>query len=427
MSSQSNEKSKNLQPDIDQVKKDLTPFFSHNPKTELRIEQSRMAICNPWGDDTIRIDFTDKIETAIAALNNLILPESFTAIYHRDKRSIEFIYSPFAPAEMLSRSFKFTYKNQSLVCSYKACSNELLLLAEIFQPFGPVSNTDYRNLLSFKRYLRLKEEPNSPWSKGDFFAASFWVEGVDYDEEKIKALSQHLNFYAYYFDRSTPRIIIHDAKQEMKVKRLTQAFGKFPDALVSRNLDEYLLGLWQSAIDAPDVYRKYLYLYQMLEYAAFYYIQSKVMCQLSRILVAPETASFPQSAAQRVLDTMTTDRMTDEAKIEAVILESVDAEILWQEFEINLSHFTSDIVFDGGFTLKGFLKPDAKKSEFISSWEKSVPTALRKIRNALVHARESRMSDVISPSAENYQRIAPWIGPLSRIAMQVTIYIGSES
>lgn len=272
--------------------------------------------------------------------------------------------------------------------------------------------------------MRGKEDEKSPWAKGEFVAASFWIDDVDYDENSVVQMSRHFNFYSYYFERSAPRIIVHDTNPSVKIKILNKPFGEFPTTVQGRPLDDYLLGLWDSAIQATDVFRRYLYFYQMLEYSAFYYIQNKVMCQLSRILIAPETAAFPEAAAQRVLDTMTSDKMSDETKIETIIGEAVEADVLWKEIEANLATFTSEIVFDGGFTLKALMKPDAKKSEFLSNWEKSVPTALRKIRNALVHAREARMSDVISPSKANYQRLAPWIGPLSRIAMQVAIYVG---
>lgn len=419
-------KSKYLRPDIEHLKKDLNEFLTANPEVELQAEESKIAICKAWGDDTLRIDFTEKTEELVATLNDLILPQPFTAIYHRSKRSIEFIYSAFAKPEELQRVFSFTFDNKIYQCAFRASSASVLLLAEAFQPSGPASHTDYRNLITFKRFLRYKDDEKSPWANGTYIPASFWIDEIDYDESKLVKLSQHLNFYSYYFDRDAPRIIIHDTKQSVAVNRLTKAFGEFPATVQGPQLDDYLLGLWESAIQASDVFRRYLYFYQMLEYSAFYFIQAKVMCQLSRILIAPETSAFPQTAAQRVLDTMTTDRMTDEAKIEAIIAEAVDPEILWKEFEVNLLHFTADIVFEGGFTLKALFKADAKKSEFLSSWERSVPNALRKIRNALVHAREARMSDVISPSSGNFQKLAPWIGPLSRISMQVSMYVGSE-
>ena len=165
----------------------------------------------------------------------------------------------------------------------------------------------------------------------------------------------------------------------------------------------------------------------MLENTAFYYIQNKIMCQLQRILVAPETAASPYSASQKIVETMTADKMTDETKIEAIVQEAVNPELVWKEIDINKESFSSDVVFDGGFTLKALLKNDAKYADFCNGWEKSLPTAFRRIRNALVHARESRMSDVISPSTANYERLAPWIAPLNRVAMQVAVYVGKEA
>lgn len=418
---------KYVKPDTDSLTTDLKPFIDANPTAELREQDGVVTIAKPWGDDTIQIDLSGNEESLVAALNDLVLHPSFSALYHRSTRTMEFIYSAFVPPDELNRKFSFAFDGKEYACDFSACSEQLLLIADAFDPSGPSNDGAYRNLLTFKRYLRFKEEDGSPWQKGDRVAASFWLRNVDADETFLLRLTRHLNFYTYYFERTCPQVMIHDERRTVTVRRLNSPFDSFPVNIVSRGLDDYLMGLWENSVNASDVFRKYLYLYQMLEYTAFYYIQNKVMCQLQRILVAPETAASPFAASQRIIETMTADKMADEAKIEAIVQEAVNPELVWKEIEVNKSAFSSDVTFDGGFVLKALLKPDAKYSDFQSGWEKNLPTSFRRIRNALVHAREARMSDVISPSTANYERLAPWIGPLNRVAMQIAIYVGKEA
>jgi len=99
----------------------------------------------------------------------------------------------------------------------------------------------------------------------------------------------------------------------------------------------------------------------------------------------------------------------------------VDPKEIWKELQPYKDYFSADVVFDGGFSLPALIKADWEVGDFVAAWTPKFPDALRKIRNALVHAREMRMVNVISPTKANYDRLRPWIAPLSLAAMQVTI------
>ena len=60
--------------------------------------------------------------------------------------------------------------------------------------------------------------------------------------------------------------------------------------------------------------------------------------------------------------------------------------------------------------------------DFRVSWSPKFGDTLRRIRNALVHARESRMVEVIAPIGENYEKLAPWLPPLRVAAMDAIVY-----
>jgi hypothetical protein len=124
------------------------------------------------------------------------------------------------------------------------------------------------------------------------------------------------------------------------------------------------------------------------------------------------------------MDALIEDKMQDEAKIAAIIEEAVEPESLWREIEGNKDDFSQEVIFDGGFKLKPIIKANAEFEDFAPVWTQVIPTSLRRIRNALVHAREARMADVIAPTKQNYRKLAPWIAPLRLIVMQMATFIG---
>ena len=77
----------------------LKPFLDHN--TESLIDERKVpdgktiTVRKPWGDDSLVIDLPSGAVELIDALNNVILPERFNAIYHRDTKSLEFLWTPY--------------------------------------------------------------------------------------------------------------------------------------------------------------------------------------------------------------------------------------------------------------------------------------------------------------------------------------------
>jgi hypothetical protein len=84
--------------------------------------------------------------------------------------------------------------------------------------------------------------------------------------------------------------------------------------------------------------------------------------------------------------------------------------------------FADKVEFDGGFTANALVKDDWELEDFKSAWSPKTQHTLRKIRNALVHAREARMSEVIAPTRANQARLRPWTNLVSIMAQQVILY-----
>src|SRR4029079_9718489 len=98
---------------------------------------------------------------------------------------------------------------------------------------------------------------------------SFWVAPGDLEEDELVNVLRHISFYLNYFDRTAPRILFHEeaTAPEVKEQQLRFPLGPFPDHILGRRIDPYLLGLWESSVSSPEPFRRFLYSYQILEYA----------------------------------------------------------------------------------------------------------------------------------------------------------------
>ena len=138
--------------------------------------------------------------------------------------------------------------------------------------------------------------------------------------------------------------------------------------------------------------------------------------------MAPNAASRPDKVAQQMMDAISADRRTDEAKINELIEECVDLQEMWNILEGSLVEFSEDVKLDGGFTLQALVSASTSYEDFEKNWNKQFSTALHHVRNALVHARESRQSTMIVPTTANQASLVPWLVPLSQTAARVMLY-----
>ena len=415
-------------------RKKLKTFLNNNPWSEVREykdddsaendDSPSIAIMKPWNEDSVVLVPTRLRDDAIRRLNSVTLYPSFSGIYHRRRKSLELIYTPYKQRELDGRQFGFSFEGHTLNCHFSAPSEVLFDLALANEPLGPPTDTNYRNLRQFRRFLSLRDKQGEDaLFQNHYKPISFWIEECYFDEQKLVELAQHLNFYMDYFDSSSPIINIHEVHPQSASLPARQRYlwDSFPSEIAARRLDPYLLSQMSSAKNAGDVYRRFLYYYQIIEYAAFYYLSDKSVRRVEAILKSPETPSFPKVAWQRLQDILADEKMQDAAKMEAVVNECVDASIVWKEIEPLRELFEAKTTFEGGFVVRPCLTKTTDLENFKCSGLKELMTTLRSIRNALVHAREQRMANVISPTRENYQKLIPFVRPLALIAKSLVV------
>lgn len=408
-------------------KPDLSEFARNNPWSGIKHENGHVKITLPWNDASLNLIIDKPADIAEAeSLNHLVLPERFNALYHRDLGRMEYIYYELFDADesLPAQNFMFRWRSTEYACSFGPASDSLLFLARVYKPLRGSSHSDYRHLEEFQDFQLCDQLPEGirDYYKGKR-AVSFYVEPFPaWHEEDLTAFAKHLNFYMSYFDRGSPTIDIVPAFPPPS----TQPTGPVPTEIVPPvingiELDAFLLDL-NLAAKIGDTRLRVLYYYQILEYAAFYWVEDSVKASICKILQAPDLQSRLDDYFPKLIEALVPTRQNDEHKIKRVIEHRVNPGDIWLEISSNLPYFCTEHTFEGGFRLEPLVSADTTKEAFSKMWSPKLFEAIRAIRNSLVHARESRTEAVISPTAANSRLLRPWIPIVRRMAEQVTIY-----
>lgn len=399
---------------------DLAPFAEANPEARVIREGSVYHIEKPWGDETLRGRVPFEASAAAEALNAVRLPPAFSGLLHRDTNDLEFIFGPVdANDELRTRRFAFSFCGLTLQCEFADASERLAHVVNAMRPSGQPSHTEFRNVPYVRTFLRVARTAVEPRT----VLTSFWLRGCTLPEDLWPNLARHLNFYMTYFDRRSPRIIVHEDTVVRPVDRPTRhLFGPFPSHIAARRLDPYMLTLSESGLPGDEPMRTFLYSYQVLEYAAFYYLKEELANTIRRIVTSPDIVVRGEEASRQILDALVEERTSEEAKIAAVVSQAVDPAALWREIEAKAAFFSEPTKFEGGFELPQLIKKGWTLDDFRAAWLPKVPDSFRKLRNALLHAREQRLSRCIAPSVGNAALLRPWAGLISIASNQVVLF-----
>ncbi len=406
----------------------LEEFLALNPWSTVESTDDAVEIVNPWDDPSFRISVP---AAAAEALSHLLAPvvllPRFTGIHHRDRQEIEFIYTSLRPGDPVQqKTFVFRWRGVDHECRYDRASERVMTLARHFNPSGGETATEYRGLQRLALFRDL-EGINVPERVLKFIEAmvptSFYVNNVtSTDDAFLIPLTKHLNFYMSYFWRESPSILIHD-KTDTATPYLpgVSSVVNIPQVISASDVDAFLLDLSLAARGGSNRLR-FLYYYQILEYAAFYWTEESVKAGLRRVLMNPDLHARLDEYIPKLIETLVPTRQNDEHKIRRVIETAVDPASLWAEISANIACFAARTEFEGGFVMDALVSKDTTESSFGSMWSPKILEAFRAIRNALVHARESRTQAVIAPSQANEERLRPWVPIIRRVADRVMLF-----
>lgn len=403
-------------------------FLKKNPTVKVNERKAgEFELTRLWNDDSFTLSIpTNKLELddLKANLKEICLPYSFSAIYHKSSNKLEFVFTVFSEkTRWQGRSFNFAFVGETFKCSYGPSSKVLLCIARNLNPIFSTTATNYRGLLEYNFFLQSKTPKSGKVKKRNLKPVSFWIEGIkEWDNVKMISLAKHINFYMRYFDRLTPTINIHDEQIETATKTFTGLFDSFPKEIRAHRMDPTILDLSATAYKNVNPFLKFLYLYQVIEYAAFYFRPEEIDQKLRRILLAPHTGSHLNSAMNEIMELVASTKgdNTDDAKFDALVKYYADPKLIWKAIEHHKAYFSTGHTFDGGIQVDQLINKDWEYSDFLLTAETLGPK-FRKIRNSIVHARDKRNPSAISPTTANSDRLRPWIDLLSIISNQILI------
>jgi hypothetical protein len=405
----------------------LSSFLDRNPdsKVEKKIIRGdeHHVVANPWNDKSLSIQLADD-EQLFDALNNLILPERFTAVFHADRKVLEVIWTayllPEGQAEVKNRAFKFVYLSNSHKCHFSRSSDRLLKLAEYIIPIR-MSGTSFRNMQSFDYYVKKQKNPDAIFPSIDE-PFSFFIENIDLDRDDIVELTNNLNFYLKYYDNHSPIVMLHQIDEDEKpAPRLRYISGKFPTHIKGKKLDNNLLSFWEAS-SVGDAARRFQYYYRIIEYSSFFYLESASKSAVKRILESPDAMDDISSTSERLMSAMQMSKLDEFAKFSQLMHDTIDPKFLWSEIKENISAFSKDIKFDGGYVLKAIISSTTKESTFCPRGVEVFIKSIRDIRNALSHGRDFKTSSVIMPTLRNFKALQPWVHLIAIASGQVVLY-----
>jgi hypothetical protein len=414
--------SPNVEP-LSEVTEAFANFLTLNPKAKIvsaNDPKFRAMILNPWNDESVVITIPSDYAALAKALNVIYLPDQFSAIWHADTEQLEFIFTAFPLPKVWSdvpgRSFTFRFGEIDHQCHFSASSTHLLEIVKNFNPVGSGSS-GFRNLPGYALAIHA---PSGVEAR----PLSFWIDNLKWDTDAVLNLANHLNFYLTYYDTISPSILIHNPPSTSTQRWKPQArfaTGQFPTHIDGRELDEPLLILWQAS-RVGDNARRFLYGYRIIEYASFTYLEHKARAEVRRILAAPHAQSDINDITGQVMDALQKSKLDDYQKCEALLRETVRPELLWKEIKKNLDAFKSTTKFEGGFELGALVSGDATEASFEVRGIENFHRAIREIRNALSHGKDSRSAGVIVPTTLNFERLAPWTSLITIASGEVLLY-----
>jgi len=403
----------------------IETFTKNNPEASVEIDDGRLEVKAPWHDETIALVCEGDLERFAGNLNSVRLNPRFTGLQHLASGDLEFIFGPVhEDSPLRGRQFSFQFRGNAYDCGFADGSEELIAIAKHMRPAGPPAESDYRHLTSIRSHMRRQELMKESGRDLPFHLTSFWIRAVTLGEDEQIDLVRSLNFYMSYFDRTSPLVIVHaDFGDSGELKQLPlPRQDAFPGQIVGRELDDFMLGFWESAHMAKEPIRAFLHSYQILEYASFYYLREGTLSEVKRLLLAPDIAGRLNDVTRQAIEVLTQEKLSDEQKIVEVCQRVVRPEALWAVIEPRKEFFSEKIIFDGGFEVSALVKSNWELDDFKTAWIPKLPDSLRKIRNCLVHAREQRMSQCIAPTHRNREQLRPWVEIIKCVAQDLILF-----
>lgn len=406
--------------------KNLDLLKKNNLTIELREVPNAYVVTKPWNDETFALIIPKTLK--IPNFKDIILYQEFNSIFDRKNNIWEFIFTPEKKTNpILKREFNFNYEGKTFNCSFNKSSRFLKFFAETFRPTKSEGLSGYRNLRPYRDYY----SKNKPDYVKEYFKTrepySFYVKGpLDLLNDKVE-FTKTLNFYLSYYDRESPVIQIFPTENIESETKLPcySLFDSFPTEINGNKIDLTLLDILNVANRTKDIRLEFIFYFQVIEYSAYYYLEKEDDDKLRQILKRPDVnynaTDYIKEIMEVLADRFNINKSSDKSRIEKTIKNFCGINDLRIELEENESAFKVPIEFDGGLKLKELFKDKSAIESGGNGVMDSIINNVSKIRNVVVHLRESRENTVILPTEKNNKLMLPYLYLLRRIAEKVAL------
>jgi hypothetical protein len=228
-----------------------------------------------------------------------------------------------------------------------------------------------------------------------------------------------------YYDRKTPHIVIHE-KEEMEEFGLPCNYvknKKIPQEIIFTNINSVLMDLFHIAKDTDNIRQKFIFYYQVLEYCAYYYLNDELKRNLTNMIKTPDLLNNPNKYTSLLIENFKDHfkQNDDSQKLEKLLNDYCTCDTIKNEIECNKDYFSKDLAFEGGFKIDSLISETENLDNRPKGIIKRIKENIDKIRNVLVHIRESRENKVILPTSKNNALLIPYLYLIQRIAEDIAI------
>lgn len=398
-------------------KKVVDIIKENNKEINADVKNKKIIVSNCWGDKNIRFVFSSNRDCSF--LKNIIFPKELFALYHKDKELYEFVYAPVQ--KEIKRSFEYYFQQLPFKAYYGTPSNEFIKLASRFD-FSQDADVNDRTygMIRYASFYKEDAMDNGPVPINFFVKGGF--NSIKYNNHL--ELLKHINFFMSYYDRRSPTILFFDKEEPLSdiVIPCKSDNEDFPKEIYSKKYDSTLIELFETARETNSIRLRYIFYFQILEYCSYYYVENTLKRKIANIIKSPDILNS-EKYSNRIIEIYSDyfKNNKDDKRMDCLLTDLCTFDDIKDEIKVNSKYFIADLQFDGGLTIKGLFNRvediDNPPKEIISTIRRNI----EKIRNVIVHARESRENTVITPTQHNSSLLRPYLYLLRRIAEVVMI------
>ena len=244
---------------------------------------------------------------------------------------------------------------------------------------------------------------------------SFWIDGLDISDENMHYKLQLINYYMEYFNRNTPYIVIDQDEGHETFNIPQYPKEVYPKEINAIDIDPDALEIFNTA-NTNDPYKKYIQLYQVLEYYAYYYANEALRNTIKSRIVRPDLYHEIDGVVNEIIDDAI--KAANNNDIKSKIKKLISKIDLTRTLD-HLSHiqeFKKSKILPTNIEIKAIYNNNQYDMQ-------SITDNIVTLRNSMVHSKERRNEGRLQHTRRNMEYIRLWAEVLQSIVMDIMVHV----